>query len=171
MSLELKITNVFNVTDVKGRKEDQNDDRVTAVDIDFKGSISDAMADQFCANEEYFSDSLWRDNDDKSIRHPQLGTLAITTKYDGHQIKLFSPILENSDAILILNQAKITKIKMKPQDGGQADVTFQIHGVVAHNEDIGKLFNELLECDVKAVIQPQQTDFINDENEKLAADG
>lgn len=164
MSLELKINQVFNLSKVVGDKENQGDDRVTTVDLSFSGEIDGDTADKFCHNEEYFTDTLWKDTEGKEVRHPQMGTFSINNKYENHQIKVFSPILEDSDPLMVLNGANITAINLKPSDGGLATVKFKVHGVVAENEAIGKLFNEYLETDIKLLIQPQQTDLVSEAN-------
>jgi len=162
--LELKLTQIAKLVSVNGRKEFHGEDTVTAFDLDFECVMTDAVCDNFCMDEEYFSGTLWKNDDDGTVRHPQMGAFSINLKYEDHQVKLFSPILENSEAIEILNNCNIKKIKMLPKDGNIAAVKFQIQGQVGENEKIGRLFNELLGCDVKLVINPQQTDLINSAN-------
>lgn len=169
--LELTLKHNAILTHINGRKECHGDDRVTAVDLDFSAEIKDAIADRFCMADEYFSDMLWCDDEEKSVRFPQIsGAFSIGLKYDSHQVKLFSPLLDDSPALLVMNQCKLVKFKMKPKDGGVAALTFQVQGEVADNEEIGKLFNEFLGSEVKLDIKPQQTDLVTEANEQAQSE-
>lgn len=168
--LELTLTHLFQLTHINGRKEFHGEDRVTALDLDFKGEIKDAIADKFSLDDEFFSDILWRDNEEQTVRCPQMGAFALNLNYDQHQVRLFSALLDDLPPKLILNECKIRKLKMKPKDGGVAEISFQVQGEVADNEEIGKLFNEFLGCEMKLQIQPQQTDLINQMNTEEPAE-
>lgn len=168
--LELNLKHNAILTHINGRKEFHGEDRVTAVDLDFSAEVKDAIADRFCMADEYFSDMLWCDDEESSVRFPQMGAFAISLKYDRHQVKLFSPLLEDSPPLLIMNECKLVKFKMKPKDGGVADLSFQIQGEVADNEEIGKLFNEFLGSEVKLDIKPQQTDLVTEANEQAQSE-
>ena len=164
--LELKLNVNAELTNVNFRKEFHGEAHVTAVDMNFKAQINQSLADHFCLDDEFFSDGLWRDNEDGEIvvRFPQMGAFAIGMVFENHEIKLLSPVRTDDTALLVLKERKVGKVKMHPKNGGVADISFQVQGNISDPATVGQLVTDLLGRELVLIIQPQQVDLVSEMN-------
>jgi len=164
--LELKLNVKAELTNVSFRKAFDGESQVTAVDMNFKAQINQSLADHFCLDDEFFSDGLWRDNEDGEIvvRFPQMGAFAIGMVFENHEIKLLSPVRQNDTPLIAMKERKVGKIKMHPKNGGVADISFQVQGVISEAQQVSLLVMDLMGRELVLIIQPQQLDLVSEMN-------
>jgi len=152
------------VEHVNPRVELHGDERHTALDLkltaDLPNSALDALSPTLRAS--LFADDLL--GDAVVLKNPELGS---TFPWDAPDVKGVSITLHLGSRArddFTLSGAKLTKIRLKPQNGGTFGYTFTLQ-LETHNNEASKL-HPLMQSEVPATLNCSEAEMVvEDENE------
>lgn len=183
MNLELSQTALL--TGINNRIEFHGEDKVPAVDLEFKIEVIAAgELDQLAIDGEMYSTNLWTTSPDKDLvggfelGGPRMCLLkppfTIDVKIENHKAEVNVEGAENMPKKQVkpihIEPATVKKVKFTPLANGQAELTFQISGSL-NGHETGIIIDKYLGCKVSFMIQPStgaQDSLLDGDGDKAA---